>query len=408
MLLIALIIFFLGVSRVEASEGIQVKQNFEYKFDTYSDARVEQNLFFTNIDDEIYSKGYKLTLKNLKPMNIKAWDGDGNVLKNVIRKTDEVEVELLFNKPALGSGRTKEVTIIYELSKFGVKKGNTVEVEIPMNIFYGLIKIEVPINWGKLAWFNIKPKLITNFGNMTQLYFEDQKDRINIAFGNFHLFDVKIVYNLTNNTKNNLDTEIAIPAERETQEVVILKLEPEAESIRKDDNGNWLLKYSLKPGETKMIQLEEQIKTYSLASKSFGVIDEKNISVNIAKEEVKKKFDNVEAKINLPNFFRKQKLRIVNKNPNTVEEGIFEIREIEWKYQVKEMLPGETIEIEKPQMPWYYHLLPKYRTINMYLTHDDGEKLIKVKNPNYYLELLLLTSLVLTTISVGSIILVEK
>ena len=120
-----------------------------------------------------------------------------------------------------------------------------------------------------------KPKPDSVTGN--KIIWNNPKTKtIYAVFGESQIYQAELTYHLKNDQIYPIFTEVAFPPETTNQKFFYNQLIHLPESVRLDEDGNYLGKYFLKPFETKTIIYKSLIEVYSKARDEARSIYERN------------------------------------------------------------------------------------------------------------------------------------
>ena len=112
----------------------------------------------------------------------------------------------------------------------------------------------------KISISKPKPDLVT--GN--KIIWNNPNTRtIYAVFGESQVYQSELTYHLKNDQIYPIFTEVAFPPETPNQKIFLQSINKPPESVRIDEDGNYLGKYFLKPLETKTIVYKSLIEVYS-------------------------------------------------------------------------------------------------------------------------------------------------
>ena len=270
MLIFFLLLLFIFPKFTLATGEFNITQTISYQVNHQGTANIHQEINLTNNFSQIYAKEYQVTLTGSNLKNISSHDTSGNILDRIQNHQNQTTIYLKFPNPAIGKDQTKQFFLNYSIPEFATKKGNTWEIQFPV-ITAGFdgqqtnIILEIPSSFGELSFSSIPIDNIHHLGNTTQLNFNQTQigsKKILIVFGNHQLFDFKLLYYLENNQNYDVNTEIPIPPDTNSQNIIFNHLEPAPVSVRADSDGNWLAKYYLAKNQNLNITVTGQAKIH--------------------------------------------------------------------------------------------------------------------------------------------------
>lgn len=269
MFLIFIFLFSFFTKPAFAANEFNVNENITYNVEKNGSASVNQEINLVNNLSEIYPKEFQLKLSGTDIKNIKAIDNLGNILKKMEQNNNEFDIHLEFNEENIGKDKITKFNLLYTIPKFAIHKGSTWEIILPEfdNINDNDIvdlNLITPSSFGNLSFSSINSPNISYLNNQTQIHLKNVKNKkILFAFGNYQIFDFNLKYFLENPKNYAISTEIAIPPQTESQNVVLDNINPPPQNITVDSDGNWLAQYQLKAMEKLEINVSGQSKIFS-------------------------------------------------------------------------------------------------------------------------------------------------
>jgi hypothetical protein len=266
--------------------------NVEYQFDDNGKANIISNFTLENTVSTIYAASYLLTLQNIEPESIKAYEG-GKPLKIATRKEDtKTTVEVTFDEPIVGKGSKHQFSILFTNNNLAQRTGDVWEIYIPRlgnptNFRNSIYKLTVPNSFGNEAYISPKPTRREKGQNSYSYVFENAdtgKTGITAGFGNFQVFSFTLNYHIENPISKTAYVEIALPADTSTQKIYYQKISPEPDNVRVDEDGNWLGIYKLSDRERIDVQAVGSVQIFA-NSRNFMTPTEENLRNELASTE---------------------------------------------------------------------------------------------------------------------------
>jgi len=117
-------IFFITIAP-STNAGLEFQTDYQiiYQLGPRGSAQVHQEIKLTNKFSSIYPKEYHLIIKGVKPEKIKAWDSQGNILREIKEEQNSFRLKLIFNQKVVGKNKSLKFYLSYLLPQFAVKKG---------------------------------------------------------------------------------------------------------------------------------------------------------------------------------------------------------------------------------------------------------------------------------------------
>lgn len=264
--------FYILPGLVAAQQEFTTDYNTTYTVLPNGDANVKQEITLTNNFSTIYATSYNLSLEGKKPENIKATQ-DGKPIPVQTEETDiETKISVSFPDAVVGKEKTRKFTVSYTVPHLALQNGQVWELTIPRLSSpenfneYNLI-LTTPKSLGRLAY--ISPAGRTQTETEDSRIFTFIKDDLTKAgvvagFGDFQVFSFNLSYHLQNPFHDKRGkSEIALVPDTAFQRVYYDTISPKPESIRLDEDGNWLASYILKPGEVKDIKTTGEVQIFA-------------------------------------------------------------------------------------------------------------------------------------------------
>lgn len=270
------------IAFLPANASIEFETNYQiiYQIGPRGSAQVTQNISLTNKFSNIYAREYQLIINGIEIKNIKAWDQQGNILKEAKREQDQVKIKLNFNQEVVGKNKTLTFHLSYLIPQFAVKKGRVWELTLPQinnlsEIDSLQLVIKAPIAFGELSYASIKPKNRNRKGEYQILEYQKsdlKRQPLILAFGTFQIFDFSLRFYLQNTQPETITKLIPIPPDTPYQSVILSYINPRPQRIKLDQDFNWLAEYQLQANEEKVVVVQGQAKVFS-EPENFALVD---------------------------------------------------------------------------------------------------------------------------------------
>jgi len=267
-MLLWLLILFLLPTPLFAT-NFSIGQSLVYTVSQTGQATVSQEISLTNKTADYYVERYQIKISSTEIKNITARDQSGSIIESVSKDSTATIINLKFNQPALGLGQKTDFEISYSLPDFARNKGNTWEIVLPQfkadsdtSIH---AKLVIPKSFGKVAFSSLPINQLSSTATSTIVNLTNQQlttKTILLVFGDYQLFDFKLIYFLNNPSSETIRTEIAIPPHTDSQHIVYQQIDPLPENIYSDPDGNWLAKYILSPNQNLKVTATGQAKIF--------------------------------------------------------------------------------------------------------------------------------------------------
>lgn len=264
-LLLSLIFFLISINISYATSDFTINENIDYLINSSGQASVTHQIDIVNNYSQIYPKEYQIKIQGLPLSDLSATDSQGNILVDFTSENENTTIKLKFNHPSVGKGQSTSFKLLYRVSDLAKNKGKTWEILLPQltdtAINNSQITLKAPSSFGSLSFASVPAKFEDGLTQNTLSLQNNQHAKILIILGNYQLFNFNLNYYLKNSQNTNAISEIAIIPDTYSQSVYYQSISPSPQSIRVDEDGNWLAKYELSPGQEINIKATGQVKT---------------------------------------------------------------------------------------------------------------------------------------------------
>lgn len=259
---------FLLVGHVNASDfktDYQVEYNLSQSQDNLN-SQVDFKIKIVNLKTEVYVSKFSISFPNTFSINnLKTSDDNGYITPIVTTDEDKTKIELEFSNPTIGKDSVNTFFLSFDQANLFKINGKVWEVVLPVientqNESYNVI-VNLPETTNKKISIS-KPRPDSVTGN--KIIWNNPKTKtIYAVFGDNQAYKTELTYHLKNDQIYPVFTEIAFPPETANQKIFLESVNPMPESVRIDEDGNYLGKYFLKPLETKIIVYKSLIEVYA-------------------------------------------------------------------------------------------------------------------------------------------------
>lgn len=268
----AIAAFFILVSPVRAEGEFTTDDAISYVVNVDGTTAITHNITLTNNFTDFYAPGFSLTLHNINPDQVSAYQA-GITLPVEIKKENESDfvVNISFPDIVVGQGSKRDFSIRYIDNSIATKTGEVWEISIPkLNQPDAFNKysatLSVPVDFGELAYVSPQPDSKNITSGRDILFFGKDKlieSSVSAAFGKFQVFSFNLYYHLENPLEKLGAVELAIPPDTAFQKVIVESINPAAENVRIDNDGNWLARFILDPRQKVDVQVKGSVLIYS-------------------------------------------------------------------------------------------------------------------------------------------------
>ncbi|MFA5770347.1 MAG: transglutaminase domain-containing protein [Patescibacteria group bacterium] len=267
-LVLSSIIFHLSSFPVLASDfktDYQVEYNLSQSQENLN-SQVNFKIKIVNLKTEVYVSKFAISFPNTFSINnLKASDDNGLITPKITTEGEKTKIELEFSNPAIGKDSVNTFFLNFDQANLFKVNGKVWEVVLPVientqNESY-TVSVNLPEATNKKISI-AKPNPDSVSGN--KIIWNNPKTKtIYAVFGDSQAYQTELTYHLKNDQIYPVYTEIAFPPETSYQKIFLQLINPPPESVRIDEDGNYLGKYFLKPLETKIIVYKSLIEVYS-------------------------------------------------------------------------------------------------------------------------------------------------
>ena len=288
-----LFFLFFFSSFVLASAEFETSYQVRYKVGSDGTAHVSQDISLTNKLSNIYATQYSLNFQSTTIENIQARDKEGPLEIETQQTESSTLLTLKFNDQVVGKDKTFTFSLSYDASDLVNRTGQVWEITVPRlsnasEIDQYQLQLIVPFNFGTLAYISPQPISVAQENDYYVYHFTKNqiaKAGVKAAFGEFQVFDFILDYHLKNDRIVSVTTEIALPPDTAYQKVYYQSLEPKPDSVRVDEDGNWLALYTLSKNERLNVEAIGKVKTFSQSQKYFPQTNQSVLDKNLQEQE---------------------------------------------------------------------------------------------------------------------------
>ncbi len=268
LLLLSSFIFYQISNPVLAADfktDYQVEYNLSQSQNDLS-SHVSFKIKIVNLRSEVFVSKFAISFPNTFSIsNLKTSDDNGYITPKIISDGDKTKIELEFSNPAVGKDSENTFFLNFDQANLFKINGKIWEVVLPVientqNESYKVI-VNLPETTNKKISI-AKPNPDSVTGNKI-IWNDPHTKTIYAVFGDSQAYQTELSYHLKNDQIYPVFTEVAFPPETANQKFFLESINPPPESVRLDEDGNYLGKYFLKPLEAKTIVYKSVIEVYS-------------------------------------------------------------------------------------------------------------------------------------------------
>ena len=241
--------FIFGQHPVLGASDFLANYDISYAVSPSGKTIVTENITLVNKTSGTYPKQYAITFDSSDIRNIIAYDPKGVVAVDIKNTDGKTTLLLSFNVKVVGLEKSLPFSLRFETDSIARKQGSIWDISIPgvpTDESIGLydVRLSVPDSFGQNAYMTPLP-LSGMHWNKELL----SRGGISAAYGESQSYSVSLSYHLVNSSNADKSMSITLPPDTAYQQVLISSLSPEAQKVERDQDGNWLARYTLKPYE---------------------------------------------------------------------------------------------------------------------------------------------------------------
>jgi len=286
------VVFMLSTCTVKAEGEFRTDVEVTYKVNETGITTVTTNITLENLFTDFYATAYTLSLDNIKPSNLNAFENERKLPLEVKSEGTKTNIIITFPDVLVGRGEKRIFSVSYDDATIAQRTGEVWEIAIPRlssdSSFssYNLTFL-VPNSFGEEAYISPsaeRKEIRDGFKIYTFNKNIISKTGIMAGFGEFQVFSFRLVYHLENPLIKSASVEIALPPDTSLQKVYYSSINPKPNNIKVDADGNWLATYVLTPRQRVDIKAEGSVQIFS-GPRPFYIPSESTLSNNLRPTE---------------------------------------------------------------------------------------------------------------------------
>ena len=237
-----------------------------YTVQTNGEVLVQHAFSIKNLTPTYYVNRHGLRISSPNIKSVKVSDSQGQIPAEITQADNQTNIGITFADQLVGEGKTRQFTITYLDPDLAQINGQILEVAIPKQADptqYDQITVvlNTPLNFGEPT--RVTPKSnynITHRNQQISLTFNDlQGQGVSAIYGWQQVFNLKFRYFLENNDAQPILLQVALPPDTSFQRMHYEQLEPKPESIKLDEDGNWIATFYLGGNTAQTIEAQANI-----------------------------------------------------------------------------------------------------------------------------------------------------
>src|SRR3989339_425736 len=219
-------------------------------------SRVSFFIKITNLKSDIYVDKFAISFpKSFFISDLSASDDSGSIDPKITNDDKKTKIEMEFNEPHIGRDTINVIRLSFDQANLFKINGNVWEVMLPIienkdNSSYRVV-VYVPETTDKKISIS-KPKPDSISGN--QIVWNNPTTKtIYAVFGDSQYYKTNLTYNLKNTGLTPGFIEIALPPDTTYQKIYLNNISEKPVKVKRDEDGNYMATYLLKPLENKTV-----------------------------------------------------------------------------------------------------------------------------------------------------------
>lgn len=262
-LLLATCLF--STSPVFAEDEFDTSLRSVYTINPEGSAIAEHNFTVTNKTPSYYitKYGYQTSLSGITAVSV---INEGKPLESqVVTTAEKTSISFTFPDEIVGEGKQRNFSIRYSSPVFANIAGSVLEITIPKtqkssSYTNSSVVIRVPKQFGEPYRIHPKPSVTRENLQWNEFVYQSyQGEGVTAVFGETQTYQLDLKYILDNPGGVRATTEIALPPDTRFQRVVFSQLDPKPNSLKTDEDGNWLAEYFLEPLQQIVVTAKAQV-----------------------------------------------------------------------------------------------------------------------------------------------------
>jgi len=239
-----------------AQEQFNTEYDIYYEINPNGETKVTQNITIENKLKDVIAKNYSLSINQMNIYDINA-SNDKDVLDTKISQDQKsASIKVVFEDEIIGEGRKNKFKIEFKSKDIATKVGEVWNINFP-NIQLSestkeyTVTLKVPGSFGPEIFIAPQADETKKENNFSiYKFFKNTVENMGItaSFGKYQTLNFQLKYQLENTSNFTAYQEVAIPGDtKDMQNVAYTDFSPEPESLKKDQDGNLIGTYKIKP-----------------------------------------------------------------------------------------------------------------------------------------------------------------
>ncbi len=261
-----------ALAQAQIVQTVRAQDSFETSSHVIYDVRVDGTVQAShqfkvkNLTPTTYLSQHSIRFSYPTLNNIRATTKGAAIEPEIKKEGSITSVSLKFDESVVGEGQTREFAVGYVTPDVAQVLGEVLEVRVPVmqETDAGTtneVTITVPSQFGDAVRQVPKPDSVEKGFTATSYHYTNIQDKsISLQFGSEQYFSIQTTFPLINSAASPAYGQIALPPDTSYQRFEYRKLEPKPESMKIDEDGNWIATYLVPPSQELKVELEADVK----------------------------------------------------------------------------------------------------------------------------------------------------
>lgn len=255
-LFLILLIFFASLNQIVLAEEKPYRNDYRVEYflsenGNQIQSKVKFTVTITNLSQTEYVDKVGISFPDtFKIHDVAAADLKGKITPEVVTKDGKISITTSFNDPDIGQNSVNAFALEFNQDNLFRVFGNVWEVMMPTiaNTSSYQVIVHLPENTNRKISI-AKPKPDSIEGN--KIIWRNPESKIIYAmFGDVQYYSMNLEYHLKNPKLIPAYEDVAFPPDTLYQKIYADSIQPPPNETFRDDDGNWMARYYLKPKES--------------------------------------------------------------------------------------------------------------------------------------------------------------
>jgi hypothetical protein len=249
------------IPSVHAASDFSTSFESVYTIQESGDTSVTHTISLKNNLAHIYATEYTIATSGEDLKNISSSDESGSIITKSLAQNGITTIHMMIDRPSIGLGQVKTITLSYSTSDVIEKIGDTITINIPrlekaneaLN-YKRIVKIQGVEGMKEYIYPSANIKTVED-GYVVYMFDGHENDSLSLLFGDSVTYKLNLTYELKNSELQKAETELALPSDTPYQQIILDNIDPAPLSMRVDQSGNWMARYSLDANSKQIVKV---------------------------------------------------------------------------------------------------------------------------------------------------------